>query len=86
MSQSLHIVLLGIIYSTLTKRQSLDRRRFESAHLRYAILREAASYSEQLSIKDLLIFSDIEKTLQIVTPILYNAFQARFSGKTVAQH
>ena len=44
-------------------------------------MRAAASYPDQLSPQDLVMHSDIEKTLQAITPKLYNAFQARFSGE-----
>ena len=73
--------VLFILNSTLTKRQSLDRRRFEAAHLRYAVLKVAASYPELMGTQGLLVYPDVEKTLQIITPALYSSFQARFSGK-----
>ena len=69
------------LYRSLTKRQSLDRRRFEAAHLRYAVLQVAAFYSELLLTQGLFVYPDVEKTLSIITPALYSAFQARFSGK-----
>ena len=58
----------------------MDRRRFEAAHLKYAILQFAASYPEVIPPGSLTVHCDIGDTLMLVTPLLYNAFRARYAG------
>lgn len=63
-------------YSELVRR--MDRRRFEDAHLKYAVLKVTGRYSECLKAPE--FSSDIYATLQVVTPAFYNAFQRKYSG------
>lgn len=61
------------------RRQSLDRR-FEAAHLRYAMLEITSHYSEQLQMPEITILPDTQLTLQELTPKLHSTFQAQYSG------
>ncbi len=67
--------------STLVKRESLDRRRLEEAHLKFAVLQAANRYTDYFSMAELLIYPDVHETLQSVTQRYYCAYQARYSGE-----
>ena len=59
-------------------RVKLDRRQFESAHLRFAILNVSSRYSEIDG--PIPMYSSMTDTLQIFTPKFYNAFEKKYSG------
>jgi hypothetical protein len=58
----------------------MDRRRFEAAHLKYAVMQLAASYPDVIPFGSLTIHCDIEDTLAFITPLLYDAFKTRYAG------
>lgn len=62
-------------------RNQMDRRRFETAHLKYAVLRLAASFPDAPLPNGVTFNSDISVTLLNITPILFRAYQARYAGK-----
>ena len=62
----------------------LDRRRFEEAHLKYAMLMVQARYPT-MATGPLPIATDISDTLEKFTPAFYEAFTHRYSGKLINQ-
>ena len=58
----------------------LDRRRLESAHLKYAMLRLQSRHplTSKIPIK---MTSDVSDMLQKFTPVFYEAFSKAFSGE-----
>ena len=58
----------------------LDRRRLEAAHLKYAALQTAAHYSDYFATSDMVFYTDVQETLEKITPTFYSAFQAHYSG------
>ena len=62
----------------------LDHRQFETAHLRYAVLMTQARYPTVNTIHHpIAMTTDVSDTLQKFTPIFYEAFSTRSSGKDV---
>jgi hypothetical protein len=64
----------------LQKRVRLDRRRIESAHLRYAVLRLQQAYQDTFPAK-IPMSSNIEDTLEKILPMFYQSFIKKLSGK-----
>jgi len=62
----------------------MDRRRLETAHIKYACLMTAASYPEQF--KGFSFEGDIKDTLEKVTPTLFQVFEQTYSGKYVCMY
>lgn len=58
----------------------MDRRRFEAAHLKYAVLKTASHFKQQFQCENLPIYSDVAQTLQEVTPKLFQPFQDRYGS------
>jgi hypothetical protein len=56
-------------------------RRFETAHLKYAILKMSAFYFDISSAECLKFDSDVSTTLMKITPNLFTAFISRYAGK-----
>ena len=65
------------LQSNLYHRIRLDRRRFEAAHLRYAILNTASCYPDLLS-GPLAMTTDVSDVLQKISPTYYEAFTQRY--------
>ncbi len=65
----------------LHQRLKLDRRRFESAHLQYAMLKTASRYPQLSSSTS--VSSNLHDTLQKFSPAYYAAFMAKYSGTYV---
>lgn len=63
----------------LQERLKLDRRRFEAAHLKYAVLMVSSRYPE--IDKPVTMYSDLQRTLKLFTPNFYKAFETKYSGK-----
>ena len=61
-------------------RKELDRRRFESAHLKYAALQLAGSYPEVINPSDIKVQAEITEILTKITPGLFCAFKRRYAG------
>ena len=68
----------------LQYRIRLDRRRFEEAHLKYAMLKIRARYPA-IATGPLPISTNIFHTLEKFTPAFYEAFSHRYSGKLIIQ-
>ena len=68
-------------FKQLHKRVKLDRRRFESAHLRFSILNALSRYPEING--PVPMYSDLGLTLLWFTPIFYEAFERKYSGNSV---
>ena len=66
----------------LNGRIRLDRRRFESAHLKYAMLNILNHYPKIAKVP-ITMTADIAHMLQIFTPVFYSAFCERYSGMFV---
>ena len=64
----------------LCQRIRLDRRRFESAHLKYAMLKLQKQYPT-LSALQIPVTADIKDTMLNFTPKFYQAFCAHYSGR-----
>lgn len=64
---------------SLYNRIRLDRRRFEAAHLRYALLQVASRYPLIVP-SPLGMTTDVADILHQVTPAYYEAFTQRYSG------
>ena len=62
----------------------LDRRQFETAHLKYAVLMTQARYPTVNTIHcPIAMTADVSDMLQKFIPIFYEAFSTRYSGKDV---
>ena len=61
----------------LTNRMKLDRRRFEAAHLRYAMLTTMTNYED---IERIPMYTDVYESLKIITPAFFESFTKRFAG------
>lgn len=62
------------------ERQQLDRRRFETAHLKYACLQLASRYPEAIRPDAIAVEADITTTLKEITPPLFHMFEAKYAG------
>ncbi len=58
----------------------LDRRRFETAHLKYAVLMTHRRYP-MIATCPIAMTTDVTDTLQKFTPIFYEAFCQRYAGE-----
>ena len=57
----------------------LDRRRLETAHLKYAMLKTQSRYGATLS-SSIPMQTDFCKTLEKFTPLYYEAFTSKYAG------
>ena len=57
----------------------MDRRRFEAAHLMYACLQMVDRYPDAIS-SHLKFESDVNDTLNEITPALFRHFESRYAG------
>lgn len=64
----------------------MDRRRFEAAHLKYAALQFAASYPDVIPPGSLTVHCDIRDSLMLVTPLIYDAFKAKYAGMCLSPY
>ena len=62
------------------ERQQLDRRRFETAHLKYACLQLASRYPEAIRSEGVAVEADMANTLKDITPPLFQMFEAKYAG------
>ena len=60
-------------------RASLDRRRLEEAHLKYAVLRVYKWYPKLFPV--MTMASSIQQILEDMTPTFYRAFSMYYSSK-----
>lgn len=60
-------------------RHKMDRRRFETAHLKYAVLKVVTRYPNTFQ-DSRTINTTLSETIDHVTPQYYNAFTSRYSG------
>ena len=60
-------------------RGQLDRRRLEEAHMRFCILDVFKRYPQ--AFPTWTITSDLQQTLDDITPLYYDAFAARYAGQ-----
>lgn len=58
----------------------MDRRRLETAHLKYACLKMAAHFSETINISCIGVEGDVINTLKEITPVLFQSFEAKYAG------
>ena len=77
------LVLSSVLkpFSAHQQRHEMDRRRFESAHLKYACLQMAAQYPEAINTSCVGVEGDVTHTLNNITPILFSCFEARYAGR-----
>lgn len=68
------------MHITYSDRLKMDRRRFELAHLKYAVLKIAERYADDLNLTDIPITPDLKATLEKITPVFYSSFRARYAG------
>lgn len=66
-------------YSKCSDRRSLDRRRLEAAHLRFAILTVQESFPEIFS-DNMRILPDVQSMLAEINHKFYLAFRKRYAG------
>jgi len=59
-------------------RQQLDRRRLEEAHMRFCMLDVFKRYKQMFP--TWTISSNLQQSLDDITPLYYNAFAARYAG------
>jgi len=64
----------------LNQRIRLDRRRLESAHLKYAMLSLQRLYPELLTVP-VIVTGEVKETVMKFTPYFYKAFCSRYAGK-----
>lgn len=60
-------------------RTCLDRRRLEEAHLIISILDVFSHYSESFPVWS--INTNVMKTLDVISPVYYEAFTTRYAGR-----
>ena len=72
-----------IFFFRIQQRQSMDRRRFEAAHLKYACLRVVNLYPKFLSLDAICFDGDINTTIEVITPLLFCGFEAKYAGLTL---
>lgn len=60
----------------VVERYMLDRRRTESGHIQYAILRVVSWYPEILTTKELPLHASTDETLSTVVSLYHGAFMA----------
>ena len=58
----------------------MDRRRFQTAHLKYACLQMVARYPDDININCVRVDGDTTETLNGITPTLFRCFEARYAG------
>lgn len=66
----------------LMSRMKLDRRRFETAHLRYAMLTTMATYPD---IESIPMHTNVYESLKLFPPKFYECFTKRFAGTQSTQ-
>ena len=66
----------------LNQRIRLDRRRFESAHLKYAMLSIQKCYPT-LSTLSITVTGEIKETMLSFTPAFYQAFCKKYSSRSL---
>ena len=66
------------LYSSDPQRLELDRRRLEAAHIKYACLQVVNTYPT--AFKNFEFKDDIMDTLNQVTPVFFQCFEARYAG------
>ena len=66
-------------YRELSERVRMDRRRLESAHLRYAVLKMNSVFG----LRAVPIDSDIQVTLNKNTQQIFSAFRSRYASKAL---
>ena len=69
-----------LYYRAHPRRQEMDRRRFEAAHIKYACLQLSAKYPEAVSGSSVPVESDTDNMLQKLTPALFKFFEATYAG------
>ena len=74
-----HIVL----HSSHVQRQQLDRRRLETAHLKYASLTLAQHYPEVTKLSSVSVGAEITDSLLEIAPALFNAFKQKYTGMEI---
>ena len=72
--------ILLLIFSANQKRQQMDRRRFEAAHLKYASLKMATWYPEAISHCSIKFEGKVTDTLKDITPAMFHSFESRYAG------
>lgn len=72
-----------IFFFRIQQRQSMDRRRFEAAPLKYACLRVVNLYPKFLSLDAICFDGDINTTMEVITPLLFCGFEAKYAGLTL---
>ena len=73
-------MLWNLLYRAHEHRQQMDRRRFESAHMKYAALKLGASYPKIINLSSIRVQADITETITNITPALFCAFKIRYAG------
>ena len=58
----------------------MDRRRFQLAHLKYAILKVVGWYPDHLHLSAMPMTADAKATLEMITPVFYTAFRTNYAG------
>ena len=59
-------------------REQLDRRRLEEAHMRFCMLDVFKRYPQ--TFPAWIISSNLQQSLDDITPLYYNAFSAKYAG------
>lgn len=68
-------------YQDLIQRACLDNRRLTDAHLKYCLLEVFQNYKE--TFKEYMIYTNLEHTLDEVTPLYYKAFAKLYKCKYI---
>ena len=71
-------------HAAIENRASLDRRRLEDAHIKFAVLQIMMWYSKSMSSKDFPLMSDMNSVLQTFTSKYYEIFTAQYAGTFLA--
>ncbi|KAJ7380741.1 hypothetical protein OS493_007114 [Desmophyllum pertusum] len=63
----------------LKEREHLDRRRFEHAHLQYALLQVVYLFSQSFNLRE-ISFRDFNETIKNLAPAIHEAFTSHYTG------
>ena len=75
-----------LLFRDLNDRQKLDRRRFEAAHFKYAVLTVFKRYPSLLDGKKPSLYTNMTQTLDEITPLYFKSFQDCYTSMVNIAH
>ena len=81
----MHFSLHSGVAAAVQKRASMDRRRLEDAHLKFAVLQVVSWYPEALTLGEVDLSSSVSECLGRVTGTYYSQFSKKYAGKRLPE-